>query len=141
VAHKKVAYSQLEVGYEIPPASFKLDSATVADYIRAVGETSDIYRKTGLVPPLAVAAQAMAALADDIELMPGTIHISQEFEFMVPVTVSDTITSHAKVSRKQSRGKFNLLAIDMNVLNQKGEMVLTGKTSFMLPELNRDKQP
>ena len=51
----KIEYHQLSVGYEFPPASFRLDAATVASYCQAVAEASDLYQGTGLVPPMAVA--------------------------------------------------------------------------------------
>ena len=130
----KIEYSQLEVGYEFSPGSYKLDSSIVATYLKAVEDTSRLYQDTKLVPPMAIAAYALAALSQSICLPPGTIHVSQEFEFIDMVSVNDRLTSYAKVSRKQSRGKFHLLAIDLNVFNQRQKAVLAGKTSFILPE-------
>jgi acyl dehydratase len=83
---------------------------------------------------MAIAAQAMAALSKNINLPPGAIHISQEFEFLDTVTISDTLISYARVSRKQSRGKFHLLTVDLDVFDQRQKAVLSGKTSFILPE-------
>ena len=131
---QKVGYSQLEAGYEFPPSSYKLDSSIVATYLKAVEETSSLYQDTELVPPMAVAAYAMAALSESISLPPGTIHVSQEFEFMDAVSTKDTVTSYAKVSRRQDRGKFHLLTVFLNVFNQNQKKVLAGKTSFILPK-------
>jgi len=100
----------------------------------AVEDTSCLYQDTKLVPPMAIAAYAMAALSQDISLPPGVIHVSQELEFISTVSVNDSLTSYAKVGRKQSRGKLHLLAISLDVLNQNQEAVLTGKTTFILPE-------
>ena len=83
---------------------------------------------------MAIAAYAMAVLSQGISLPPGTIHVSQELEFIDTVSVNDSLTSHARVGRKQSRGKFHLLAIDLNVFNQNQQAVLAGKTTFILPE-------
>ncbi len=130
----KVDYSQLEVGYEFSLSHYKLDSSSVSTYLKAVEDTSSLYRDTELVPPMAVAAYAMAAFIRGICLPPGTIHVSQEFEFIDTVSVGDTLISCARVSRKQSRGKFRLLAIELSVSNQRQKTVLAGKTSLMLPE-------
>lgn len=130
----KLEYNQLEVGYEFPASSYQLARSMVATYLEAVEETSNLYQDAELVPPMAIAAYAMAALSESICLPPGTIHVSQELEFTGTVSVKDTITSYARVSRKQSRGKFHLLTIDLNVLNQRQKAVLAGKTSFILPE-------
>jgi len=135
---QKVEYSQLEAGYEFPPSSYKLDSSMVAMYLKAVEDTSSLYQDTELVPPMAVAAYAMAALSESISLPSGTIHVSQELEFIDTVSIKDTITSYAKVSRKQSRGKFHLLIVELNVFNQRQKAVLAGKTSFILPAYGED---
>lgn len=127
-----IDYSRLEVGYELPASSYHLDHAAVATYLGAVGDGTNLYSGNDLVPPMAVAAYAIAALSENV--LPGTIHVSQELEFQGVVTVNDTLTCYAKVSRKQSRGKLRLLFIDLNVFNQRNKTVLTGKTSFILPE-------
>jgi len=131
---QRVDYSQLEVGYQFPPSSYKLDAPMVSTYLKAVEDTSRLYQDTKLVPPMAIAAYAMAALSKSICLPPGAIHVSQELEFIDTVSVNDSLISYARVSRKHSRGKFHLLAIDLNVFNQNQKAVLVGKTSFILPE-------
>ena len=128
----KLDFDQLTAGYEFPPSHFKLDAATAAAYLKAVEDTSPFYRDTGLVPPMAIAALAMAALAEGMTLPPGAIHVSQEFDFIDAVTVGESLTSHAKVGAKQSRSKFRILSIDLNVLSGT-RAVLIGKTSFILP--------
>jgi len=131
---QKIEYSKLEVGYRLPPSSYKLDASIISNYLKAVGDTNHLYQDTKLVPPLAIAAHAMAALAKVIYLPPGTIHLSQEFEFIDAASINDSFISWAEVSRKQSRGKFHLLAIDLNVFNQNQKPVLSGKCTFILPE-------
>ena len=130
---RKLKYSQLEADYEFSPSSYKLDHSSVATYLKAVEDSSSLYQGAELVPPMAIAAHAIAALSESISLPPGTIHVSQELEFIDTVSINDTLTSYARVSRQQSRGKFHLLGIDFNVSNQRQKTVLTGKTSFILP--------
>lgn len=130
---QKIEYHQLEVGYSFPPTTHLTGLSTLAAYLKAVGETSNLYQGTGLVPPLAVAAFAMAALAEGISLPAGAIQVSQELEFLSLVRLGDTLTSRAKVRKKQDRGRLHLLTIGLTVLNQRQEPVLTGETSFILP--------
>ena len=129
----KIEYQDLKAGQEFPPAAFQVDSTTVDDYLKAVEEDNAIYKNTGLVPPMAVAALALKSLISAISMPPGTIHVSQEFEFIDTVNTQDTLTSHAGVSRIQERGKLHLISVDINVSNQKQKPVLAGKTSFILP--------
>ena len=131
---QRVEYSQLEPGHQFPQASYVLETSLIEAYLDATEETYPAYRQKKLVPPTAVAAYAMVALAEGIELPPGTIHISQEIEFLKPACVNDTITSHARVSGRRSRGNLELLTIDMDVTNQSGDPVLAGKTTFLAPQ-------
>ena len=135
---QRIEYSQLEAGYEFLPSSYKLDSSIVATYLKAVEDTSGLYRDNTLIPPTLIAAYAMASLSETICLPPGTIHVSQEFEFMGTANIGDAFMSYARVSRKQSRGKFHLLIVNFNVVNQNQKTVLAGKTSFILPEHSED---
>ncbi len=132
-AEPKIEFSQLEVGYKFPASRYKLDYSIVAAYLKAVEDGSSLFQDTDLVPPMAVAAYALQALAKDIALPPGTIHVSQELEFINTVSLNDNLTSHATVSRKQTRGKLHLLTVELNVSNQNQKVVLAGETSFMLP--------
>jgi acyl dehydratase len=130
----KIEYHQLSVGFEFPPQSYILDAAVVSLYLEAVKETHDLYRNEGLIPPMAVTAYAMAALSQAVIMPPGTIHVSQELEFLRPVKVGDTVTCYSKVSRKVDRGGLRLMNTDITVLNQNQEKVLTGRVGFVLPE-------
>jgi hypothetical protein len=129
----KLEYQDLKEGQEFPPASFQVDAATVADYLKAVEEDNIIYENTELVPPMAVAALSLKALINAISMPPGTIHVSQEFEFTDTVNTQDTLTSLARVGRVQERGKLHLITVETSVLNQESKPVLAGKTGFILP--------
>jgi acyl dehydratase len=129
----KTDYYQLTVGFEFPPHSYTLDSSSVSLYLEAVKESSDLYRKENLVPPMAVTALAMASLAEELTMPPGTVHVSQELDFLKLVKVGDTITCYSKVSRKVDRGGLRLMNTDITILNQDQEKVLTGRIGFVLP--------
>jgi hypothetical protein len=132
-------YSQLEAGYEFPPGNYRLDASRVSLFLEAVEDTSYPYQVNRLVPPMAVAALAMSALSNTISLPPGSIHVSQELSFVAAVNLDDSLTSYAKLSRTQKRGKLHLIAVDLTVRNQKQQTVLTGRTSFVLPQTDGEK--
>ena len=134
----QIEYYQLTVGYEFAPRSYHLDSSMVSLYLEAVGEFSHLYRQDNLVPPMAVTAFAMSALSQAVIMPPGTIHVSQELDFLHPVRVGDTITCYSKVSRKVDRGGLRLMNTDITVLNQEQEKVLTGRVGFVLPEPKKE---
>ena len=128
------AYSQLEAGYEFPPGNYKLDAYRVSLFLKAVDDTSHLYQDNRLVPPMAVAALAMATLSKTISLPPGAIHVSQELSFVKAVSLDDSLTSYARLSRTQKRGKLHLITVDLNVRNQNQQTVLTSRTSFILSQ-------
>jgi len=135
-----IDYGQIEAGYEFPPGDYTLDSSAVSIFLEAVEDASLLYQDTGLVPPMAVAASAMATLSRTISLPPGSIHVSQELDFIEMVSVNDSLTNYARVSRTQRRGKIHLLTVDLDVRNQHQKTVLTGKTSFILLRKDDDGQ-
>jgi hypothetical protein len=126
-------YYQISVGYEFPSRTYTLDSATVSTYLKAVKESHDLYRVEKLVPPLALAAYAMTALAEGSNFPPGTVHVTQELDFLAAVHIGETITCHSKISRRIDRGGMRIMTTDISVLNRNQEKVLGGKVGFILP--------
>src|SRR5512139_3483103 len=110
-------YHQLTAGFQFPSRTYTLDAAMVRDYLQAVDENGGLYRSEPLVPPLAVAAFAMSALSGEITMPPGTVHVTQELEFLSLVRIGDTITCNSKVSRKVDRGGLRLMTTDISVTN------------------------
>jgi len=133
MAPPAIEYEKLTPGYEFAPASFQMDSERVTAYLGAVGDQSSLYKEKNITPPMAMAALAMAALATGLTLPPATIHVSQSLEFKELVSIGEKLTSYARVNRKMERGKFHLLTIGINVLNQHKATVLCGETTFILP--------
>ena len=104
----------------------------VAAYLKAVEDDSALYRDTKFVPPTAIAALAMSALSESISLPPGTVHISQELEFLGTACREDTVTCQSRVSRKQDRGRLHMMTIEMNIMKEQ-QKVMTAKIGFILP--------
>ena len=126
-------YYQAEVGFEFPSRSYKLEAEAISLYLKASEEPNPLFQERHLVPPMAVAANALAALNETTPIPPGTIHISQELDFLGEVFVGDTITCKSKVSRKIVRGGLNILTIDVEVIKLDQQKVMGGKIGIMLP--------
>ena len=123
-------FEQLTPGYEFAPASYKLDLPLVSGYIKAVGGGQC---KAQYVPPLTIAAYALAALAKSLALPPGSIHAAQEFEFFKLVPVGATIKCQGRIAQKVGRGKLRMLMVELDALNENEEKVLWGKATLVLP--------
>ncbi len=123
-----LSFNELGPGYEFPPSSYELDDAIISKYLSAVESPSQEF-----IPPLAIAAYAMKSMIESLSLPPGSIHASQEFEFIRPVSIGTTITCNAKVDRKIARSRMNMLVLEIGVFNQDREKVQSGKTTIVLP--------
>lgn len=62
----------------------------------------------------------------------GTVYISQNSVFKRPVHVDTMVTVEVKVT--QAIAEKRRLVLDTNVLNEKGEVCLTGSATIWLPE-------
>ncbi len=130
---EQIDYYQLTQGFHFPDAGYRLAPELVAAYIDAVEDGAN-FRDNDRVPPLAVTALAMASLSKSVTMPDGSIHTQQEVSFKAPVHVGEEIICRSWVSSKRERGRFNLMTVDISVVNAVGTEVLNGKTSFILPE-------
>ena len=128
-----ISYEELIPGYEFPPASYELSASVISKYLEAVDCADELKVLGGFVPPLAIAAYAMATMTGSLSLPPGTIHASQEFEFFKLVPIGATINCQAKVARKLARATIHMLVLELDVLDQSSERVQSGKATIVLP--------
>lgn len=124
----RMSYEELAPGCEFPSVEYELSASLISKYLKAVDSSSD-----ELVPPLAIAAYAMTAMSRFLSLPPGAIHVSQELEFFKLVPIGTVINCQAKVVRKVSRGQMRMLMLELNVRDQYGDKVQSGKATVMLP--------
>jgi len=123
-----INYEKLEPGYEFPATSYELSSSFTSRYVKAVGSSGNEF-----VPPLAIGACAIRALAAAVSFPPGTIHASQEFEFFKLVPIGTVINCHTKVVRKLARTMMRMLELELNVFDQNGERIQSGRATIVLP--------
>jgi len=126
------SFEELTVGSEFPSVSYELSESVIAKYLEAVAGKQH-FLASGVVPPLAIAAYAMTALSQSFSVPPGSIHASQEFEFLKLVPIGSTISCGGKIVQKVQRGKLYLVALEINALNQDKEKVLSGKATIVVP--------
>jgi acyl dehydratase len=129
---QKIEPADIVKDFLFPPVTFYIDAGKVGAYTKAVGDTNTIYEK-GYVPPMMVAALAMAAMSEQMSLPGGSIHVSQQFSFSNIVHPGDKLTSQAQVKRNIERSKMHMLTIGIDITNQKKETVVSGETGFILP--------
>ena len=129
----RVELEQLEEGYEFAPADCRLDPSMVTAYIEAVGEEESLFRDTDIVPPMAIAASALTSLMEAAPFPPGTIHVSQEFDFIDTASTKDALTCHARIIAKRDRGRLRMMTIGLSVYKHNEQPVLKGEMRLVLP--------
>lgn len=138
-SYKENKEFRLETGYELPVVHYTLDRTTIDTYLSAVEETSFLYNDTDLVPPTAVAALAMSALAEGSEFPPCSIHVSQKLDFKRSMRVGDTVTCRSRIGRIFRRAGMHLITIEIHVEDNEACEVLRGETSFITPQEGRNE--
>lgn len=124
--------NKLPIGFEFPSTILQLSESHISKYLEAIDNSLD-FLSSGLVPPLILAACANTALTKSFIAPPGTIHVSQDFEFLKTVAIGDTVNCRGTIAQKLERGRLNLIVLEINILNQNGEKVLSGKATINVP--------
>ena len=99
MALRNIDYGELITGYEFEPTSFRLDGESVMAYLDAVEDNNRIYEENRIVPPMAVAALSMTAMAAGLLRPPGAVHVSPDLHFLSMFSINGTFTSCARMSR------------------------------------------
>lgn len=130
-----VRFSDLTPGYEFPSTVIALDGETVLRYLTATEDDNALYWRDGalsLVPPLAVAALAFRAIAQELALEPGSLHTGQELEFRRPVAIGERLTTAARVTASSKRRGFTALVVELAATDPDGEIPLSGRMTLMV---------
>ena len=102
-------------------------------YLAATGDDQAIYRDLGAAPPLALAAWALAALLDKLQLPPGAIHGSQEMQCHRIARIGERIRCSAEIGRPAQRGDFQFVNATFAIRGDQGDPIVSGKTTVILP--------
>ncbi len=133
-APARTLLSDLPKGYHFPPATFTLTSEHVSRYLAAVEDTNALYLERGLTPPLAVAALALGALLERIELPPGTLHTGQEMEVHAGLPIAEELTLGGRIAQRSERAGLIISVIEFAVTpSGSAGAALTGRTTVMAP--------
>lgn len=122
----------LAKGHTFPATRFELAEENVAAYLSAVQDQNPVYLERKLAPPLAVAAGALAALLDLIELPAGTLHTGQEMEARSAVPIGAALTLEGRIAQRSERAGVIICIIEFEVTPVGSDAAaVTGRTTVM----------
>jgi hypothetical protein len=132
-APARTPITDLPAGHEFPPTTFALSDEDVSRYLDAVGDANAVYRQHGLVPPLAVAASAIGALLDALELPADTLHTGQELEMHGGVAIGATLALRGRIAQRSERGGHVISVIEFEVRPDGVDAAsLSGRTTVLV---------
>ncbi len=126
--------SDLPKGHRFRDAGFTLTAEELSQYLEAVEDPNAIYLELGLAPPLAVAAYALGALLDMIELPAGTLHTGQEVEVRGGVPIGAPLTLTGRIAQRSERAGLIVSIIEFEVTPEGSDSAaLAGRTTVLAP--------
>jgi acyl dehydratase len=63
----------------------------------------------------------------------GSIHVSQELEFVRVIEVGERITCRAWLSHRSQRSGWWVLGVELEGADESGQPVLAGRSTVMVP--------
>lgn len=124
----------LPKGHQFPATSFELTVEDVSRYLEAVQDPNRLYLDCKLASPLAVAACALGALLEEMELPAGTLHTGQEVEAHAGVPMGAALTLAGRIAQRSERAGLIISVIEFEVTPVGSDKpAVTGRTTVMAP--------
>ncbi len=131
---ERTSLPDIPKSYSFQQQTLTLSEEIVAGYLSAVGDRNNCYRELGVAPPLAVAAFALGALLEQVELPAGSLHTSQEIEMHHAVPLNASLRLSAKLGQRSERAGFVISILEFAVtVEGASKAALIGRTTVMAP--------
>ena len=121
----------LETEQKLNLGSFDANQDSVDEYLRSVGDDLPIYKETGVVPPLYLAASALGSLLWKLALPPGAIHSLQEVSTLTPLAIGSEVKVNAMLEKPRRRSGLEFITT-VCTIESGGTVVLTSKSTVLL---------
>jgi hypothetical protein len=126
----KVLLTELPAGHTFDPISFVINAEESGAYRDATGDSLPLYDQQGAVPPLAVAALALGALLQVVQLPDGTLHANESLQAQAPVPVGSTLLCQARLAQRSQRGGWVVSVLESDISLDGTTVVSTRATVF-----------
>jgi acyl dehydratase len=124
--------ADLPAGHSFPPITFTVDAEKSRAYRAATGDTLPLYDAANAVPPLAVAALALGALMEVIDLPDGTLHGNEALQAHAVVPVGATLSCTPTITRNATRQGMVFTTFEFVVEND-GAPAITARATVLYP--------
>ena len=134
---KELMYEDIQVG-DTDSFTKTITDYDIVQFARVTGDFNPVHldpeyaKKTPFKERIAHGLLSGSIISTVLGMrLPGvnTIYLSQNFKFLLPVKIGDTIKAHVEVVEK--RDDKNIIRLKTQVLNQRQEMVVDGEAVVM----------
>lgn len=134
-----IDYSLLSTGETISKRTYLIDLESVTKYRNAVqdnvpsenqGESSTA---NNFAPPMSIAALSLKGVVNDLKIPGGTLHTSQEINFLSKVPIGETLDCTATLNSNSVRAEWRFMVVSLVVYDSKRNTVMTGKSTIVIP--------
>jgi hypothetical protein len=123
----------LQPGHVLVDEPLAVPADVCAAYRDAVEDCVELHVRERIVPSMAAAALALSAILRAIELPAGTVHTSQEVEFVSAIAEGAGLHTKATVMQNSVRRGTRFLALDF-VVSDSEAVAVRGRTSLAVAE-------
>jgi len=139
---KWLVFDEMNVGIEFPQVEFEVTKELVEKYCEAMEDENVVFYDAdaaknqgfsgAIAPPtivciFAIPSALLSGFKPKIIPPPGNIHYRQEYEFLSPASVGDTINVKSVVIKKEIRKERKYVTIESEYVNQDGEKIAVGR--------------
>ena len=125
--------SFLARGHAFPSASLTLTRAEVDAYLDAVGHDVVPAISRACVPPVATAAFALRELLAVFDLPGGSVHTSEEVDWVRPARIDELLRCESTVVQASDRQGYRFATIEQRLVDTTGQAIMIARSSIMSP--------
>jgi hypothetical protein len=123
----------LEPGHQFDDQSFTIDSEMAVAYAQAVGDESQL-AAAGKVPPMAVIALGLSQVIEALALGGGTVHASQEVEFVAAGQLDQPIVVSTVLKGNSVRRGNRFATVETTFASPSGDGIARAVSMVIVPE-------
>ncbi|WP_456477829.1 MaoC/PaaZ C-terminal domain-containing protein [Geoglobus ahangari] len=137
-------FEDYEVGREIKSSSRTVTEADIVNFAGITGDWNPIHTDEEFAKKSVFGRRVahgtltfaiMTGLFARLGIIERTIvafYGVDRLRFVRPVFIGDTLTAVARIVDKEDRGNAGMIVMEASVVNQRGEVVLTGTVRFLV---------
>jgi hypothetical protein len=128
------------IGREFPSFSYTIEPGKLREFLLAIGDNNPAYQdQQGIVPPTFATVfvfwggMGLEGLLKELDVdIWNVLHAEQEYAYIAPVHVGDTVTGRTRIANIYARAGMEFLEIVTEYSNQHQQAVLIDRSLLIV---------